>query len=122
MVCCNALFGAEAEERLHWEEVLLEEEKGVSETLQQRQAVQVWQSRVTCCLRHAHSNQSFSPTATSLSSVVSWITTVQSLVSCTCRLILPLALEICFTPLQASYPPGCPPCFLSHQQLCQCER
>ena len=48
MVCCNALFGSEAEKRLHWEEVLLEEEKGVSETLQQRQAVQVCPSRVVC--------------------------------------------------------------------------
>lgn len=90
MVCCNALFGSEAEKRLHWEEVLLEEEKGVSETLQQRQAVHVCQSR---CVRHAHCNPAFSPTATSLSSVVSWITTVQSPDSCTCCLILPFALK-----------------------------
>ena len=51
MVCCNALFGSEAEKRLHWEEVLLEEEKGVSETLQQRQAVHVCPSRVVCDMR-----------------------------------------------------------------------
>jgi hypothetical protein len=35
------LFGPEAEERLLWEELLLEEEKDVANTLNQRLAVQV---------------------------------------------------------------------------------
>jgi hypothetical protein len=33
---------AEVEQRLQWEMLLLEEEKDVCDTLQQRQAIQVW--------------------------------------------------------------------------------